>query len=155
MSAEKLKNTKLANMDSKILTREKSKNLGITSSKNLQKCTGNKITSMDILNNALSTLPGICSNCKSKNSISIISVHGDPRFRYGLSEKLLFHCSDCNKYITFSSSKTTNSRFSSAYEINIRSVLASISIGRAGLSKFCSTIWTYHLLLLHRVTITF
>ena len=29
VSAEKLKNTKLANMDSKILAREKSKNLGI------------------------------------------------------------------------------------------------------------------------------
>ena len=127
MSAEKLKNTKWANMGSKILTREKSKNLGITSSKNLQKCTGNKITSMDILKNALSTLPGICSNCKSKNSISIISVHEDPRFKYVLSEKLLFHCSDCNKYITsFNSSKTTNSKLSSAYEINIRSVLASL-----------------------------
>ena len=82
----------------------------------------------------------MCSDCKSKNSISIISVHEDPRFKYVLSEKLLFHCSDCNKYITsFNSSKTTNSKLSSAYEINIRYVLASISIGRAGLSKFCST----------------
>ena len=122
-------------MDSKILTREKSKNLRITSSKNLQKCTRNKIISMDILNSVLSTLPGICSNCKSKNSI--ISVHEDPHFKYGLSEKLFFHCSDCNKYITsFNSSKTTNSKLSSAYEINIRSVLASVSIGCASLSKF-------------------
>ena len=86
----------------------------------------------------MAKLPGICSNCKLKNSI--ISVHEDPRFKYGLSEKLLFHCSDCSKYITsFNSSKTTNSKLSSAYEINIRYVLASISIGRAGLSKFCST----------------
>ena len=140
-------------MDSKILTREKSKNLRITSSKNLQKCTRNKIISMDILNSVLSTLPGICSNCKSKNSI--ISVHEDPHFKYGLSEKLLFHCSDCNKYITsINSSKTTNSKLLSAYEINIRSVLASVSIGCASLSKFVEQ-WTYHVLLLHPVTVTF
>ena len=37
----------------------------------------------------------------------------------------------------------------------ISSVLASVSIGRAGLSKFCIVQWTYHLLLLHHVTITF
>ena len=44
-------------MDSKSKVRsEKSKNLGITSSKDLQKCTGNKIISMDILNSVLSTL---------------------------------------------------------------------------------------------------
>lgn len=61
MSDEKLKNTKLANMDNKILKRKKSKNLGITSSKTLQKCNGNKIISMDILNSVLSRLPGICS----------------------------------------------------------------------------------------------
>ena len=105
MSAEKLKNTKLANMDSKILTREKSKNLGITSSKDLQKCTGNKFISMDILNSVLSTLPSIYSTCKSKNSIIDIlnivkSVHEDPQFKHGLSEKLLFHFSNCNEYLT-------------------------------------------------------
>ena len=42
-----------------MLTREKSKNLGITSSKDLQECTGNKIISIDILNSVLSSLPGI------------------------------------------------------------------------------------------------
>ena len=64
---------------------------------------------MDILNSVLSTLPGICSNYKSENPI--ISVHEDPRFKYGLSENLLFHCSNCNKYNTsFDSSKTTNSK---------------------------------------------
>ena len=51
--------SQLAHMDNKILTREKSKNLGITSSKDLQKCAGNKIISIDILNSVLSTLPGI------------------------------------------------------------------------------------------------
>ena len=63
MSAEKLipscRVSQLANMDNKKLTREKSKNLGITSSKDLQKCTGNKIIGLDILNSVLSTLPGI------------------------------------------------------------------------------------------------
>ena len=93
MSDEKLKNTKLANMDNKILKRKKSKNLGITSSKTLQKCTGNKIISMDILNSVLSTLPGICS------SNSIISVHEGPRFKHGLLEKLLFHCSNCSNIL--------------------------------------------------------
>ena len=103
MSFEKLKNTELANMDSKILTRETSKNLGITASKDLQKCTGNKFISMDILNSVLSTLPSICRTCKSKNSIIDIlniSVHEDPQLKHGLSEKLLFHCSNCNEYLT-------------------------------------------------------
>ena len=63
MSAEKLipscRVSQLANMDNKMLTREKSKNLGITSSKDLQECTGNKIISIDILNSVLSSLPGI------------------------------------------------------------------------------------------------
>ena len=47
-------------MDNKILTREKSKILSITSSKDLQNCAGNKIIRMDILNCVLSTLSGIC-----------------------------------------------------------------------------------------------
>ena len=127
MSAEKLKNTKLANMDSKILTREKSKSRYYFIKKSTKmywkkyyRYGHTKQCSLDITWH-------MCSDCKSKNSISIISVHEDPRFKYVLSEKLLFHCSDCNKYITsFNSSKTTNSKLSSAYEINIRSVLASL-----------------------------
>ena len=69
MSDEKLKNTKLAKVDNKILTRKKSKNVGITSSKTLQKCTVNKIISMDISNSVLSTLPGICSNSLVLNMV--------------------------------------------------------------------------------------
>ena len=93
---------------------------------------------MDILN-SVSTSPGICSNCKSKNTI--ISVPEEPHFKYRLIEKFLFDYSNCNKYITsFNSGKTTRSKLPSAYENNIRSVLASISVGRAGLSKFCCTV---------------
>ena len=44
-------------MDSNILTRKKTKNLEISSSKPLLKHTGNAIISMDIPNSVLSTLP--------------------------------------------------------------------------------------------------
>ena len=51
-----------------------------------------------------------------------------------------FYSSNFNKYsIPFNSSKIANLKLSSVYQVNIRCVLASLSIGRAGLSKFCST----------------
>ena len=50
------------------------------------------------------------------------------------------YSSNFNKYsIPFNSSKIANLKLSSVYQVNIRCVLASLSIGRAGLSKFCST----------------
>ena len=58
-------------------------------------------------------------------------------FKYGLSEKLLFHCSNFNKYIaSFNSSKARNSKLSSAYLKLISSLfLDLISINQSCWSK--------------------
>ena len=72
---------------------------------------------------------------------TIISVPQEPHFKFRLVEKLLFNCSNCNKRITsFNYGKTTHPKLQSAYENNIRSVLAPIPVGRASLSKFCCTV---------------
>ena len=95
---------------------------------------------MDILNSVLSTLPDICINCSSENSIIRCMSSRGSCFKYGLSEKLLFHCSNCKKYNTsFNSIQTRNSKLSSDYmKLMSGLFLHLISIGCASLNKLCS-----------------
>ena len=83
----------------------------------------------------------ICKVCRHYKSSLDIKTTGED----GLAEHLVFVCSNCKNESPFETSEklTSNSRSDKrggryGYEVNRRSAIASVSIGYAGLEKFCS-----------------
>lgn len=76
----------------------------------------------------------ICSKCKNKQSK--LQLYEISNKRAGLCESLQWVCSLCKHSTEFKTS--TSSTPLSAYDVNIRSVYASQTLGRAGLVKFCN-----------------
>ena len=82
----------------------------------------------------------ICKKCKHKQGI--MQVFEDQKARKGLAEKLVLKCSNCTNKIVFFTSENTVSckgtRGFKPFDVNVRSVHCSQTIGHAGLSKFCA-----------------
>ena len=72
----------------------------------------------------------ICSICK--NSESKLTLHEDLTSRAGLCESLSWQCNICKQYTYFKTSmRGSQSATLPAYDVNIRSVYASQTMGRA------------------------
>ena len=104
-------------------------------------CTkSNMIVSKHLLIKALKKA-AVCRVCRNYKSCLDIKTTGED----GLAEHLVFVCSNCKNESPFETSEklSSNSRSDKrggryGYEVNRRSAIASVSIGYAGLEKFCS-----------------
>ena len=83
----------------------------------------------------------VCRVCRNYKSCLDIKTTGEG----GLAEYLVFVCSNCKYESPFETSEklSSNSRSDNrggryGYEVNRRSAISSVSIGYAGLEKFCS-----------------
>ena len=101
---------------------------------------GNVIMDKELLSECISK-SAICSTCKkSKSKLELWKVNKNN----GLAEQLLLICSVCKKQTLLETSKKMASErqdgrgAKSAFEVNRRSVSAGLSIGRAGLIKYCA-----------------
>ena len=87
---------------------------------------------MDMLNDSLQCLSPknfCCEKCSLKSKIVL---YEDPKKKYGLTEKLMFYSGNCkNTLKSLNTSKATSLSNSNikAFEVNIRSILATVPIG--------------------------
>ena len=131
------KANKRENVSEGPITRRQSLSLSHTSKKS--KPLGNAIIDKELLEECI-VKSAVCSSCR-KSKLELCQDEKD-----GLAEHLCLICSHCNaKTVLETSKKITEHNFSdrkggkNPYEINRRSVMASLSIGHAGLEKFCAT----------------
>ena len=141
MSAEKILNNKDFHVSSDhvgVKTRATNIKLGFVS----KKCgksvvaNGNKIVNMSISNDSVAD-SFMCKTCRSPRAK--VSIMEYPESKCGLAEKLIISCSNCkasNPFFTSSRINATTAK--KVFQINARSVHASLSVGQAGLAQFCA-----------------
>ena len=94
-----------------------------------------EITDFNLLNACLESA-ALCRSWKNPKGKLFIRRHQSAS--YGLANKFEIACSTCNFIANFFSSERLSSS-TKKFDINIRSVYASQTIGHTGLSEFCST----------------
>ena len=115
------------------ITRRRAKLLDLKERKSrLVEPSGMSIIDTKILADAIRS-SAICKNCKSPSTLTLMK---DTSMKRGLAEHFHLMCSICESSTKFSSSNRTKN--DKCYEVNLRSVNASLPIGHAGLSKFCT-----------------
>ena len=133
ISAEKLLNTDFQSSDSKIITRNTGKRLGLSQRKaHVLEARGLKIQDFSLLQQCLESF-AVCSKCKS--SKSRLKIFEDNRKRKGLGECLFIKCSSCGAKQSFFSSKKMPGK-GSGFEVNRRAAIALPS--RGTLKRFCA-----------------
>ena len=80
----------------------------------------------------------VCKNCLNKDTQIDIKV--DHQKREGLAEKLSIECKHCKYTTPLSVSNRIGGKGGGALELNLRSVIASLSMGHAELERFCGII---------------
>ena len=76
----------------------------------------------------------ICKYCKKARGK--LTIKENNRARKGLAECVIFSCNYCSKEtITYTSQKVGDGN--AMFDVNIRSIYASLPFGREGLAKFC------------------
>ena len=116
-----------------------SEKLGLTQSSKVPKpADGYKIIDMKLFQQCISEF-AVCTHCKSTKSK--LQMHSNPSSQYGLAEKLVLKCSNCQvSSIFFTSDRVLTSVKKKSFDINVRSVHASQQgMGLAGLKKFCAS----------------
>ena len=145
-SETKLKNTSFSVLEASPTKRQKTRaasmKLGFKSKQRKPfPCTGYQVLDMSLLGANLSSF-AVCGVCKKKNTIQLLT--DNRKQRYGLAEHFVLKCKRCsNEKICCTSKKTVQkgrkAKKTSCYDVNIRSVLASQSMGRTQLGQFCAT----------------
>ena len=137
-SKQKLANSSLvAITESQSPTKKKpvtrrAKIISQASKRRLEEPSGMSIMDTKILAAAIIS-SAICKNCKNPRSkLTLLSTCK----KSGLAEHFRLVCSVCQSTTKFSTSNKAN--HDQSYEVNLRSVNASLPIGHAGLSKFCT-----------------
>ena len=131
VSFEKIMNSSVGNPS--MLTRSQRNQFGFCTKSNM-------IVNKHLLIKALKKA-AVCRVCRNYKSNLDIRTTGED----GLAEHLVFVCSNCKSESPFVTSEKLTSNLRSdkrggryGYEVNRRLAIASVSIGYAGLEKFCS-----------------
>ena len=116
-------------------TRKNTLQLGLRKEKLLRPPSGYKIIDLSLLQDSLENF-AVCAKCK-KGKVTIMLNSAK---KYGLAEEYNLSCDKCNYTVSSNTSKRTFvNQKSSAYDVNVRSVLASQSMGHTALEQFCAT----------------
>ena len=104
------------------------------------KAKGYKIIESTLLNDCVKK-SSICGHCCNQDSNMILNENVFERC--GLAESLFFQCDKCFHKTNFTTSKVVSDNYHKhrkPYDVNVRSVYASqsIGVGRAGLEKLCA-----------------
>ena len=136
-SQKKLLNSSFNKLDSDqtVLTRTKTKSLGLGSTCHTESASGFKLQDSSLLKECISSA-AICSACRDPKSK--LQLFQNNRLREGLAEHLYLECSICEAQTPLMTSKRLGGRGGGAHEVNRRAVLASPQMGHAGLSQFCA-----------------
>ena len=134
---KKLLNSSFNKLDSDqtVLTRTKTKSLGLGSTCHTESASGFKLQGSSLLKECISSA-AICSACRDPKSK--LQLFQNNRLREGLAEHLYLECSICEAQTSLMTSKRLGGRGGGAHEVNRRAVLASPQMGHAGLSQFCA-----------------
>ena len=141
VSDEKLKNSSLKKsplMKGRRLTRAISQRAGLSNRKINFLPSGYSLIALENLQTAISQA-AICTLCKDPRSrLSLVETVGKKR---GLAQMFTLNCSVCSIVTEFCSSRRSGQRVSGPYDINTRSVHASLSggLGHSGLAKICAS----------------
>lgn len=135
-SSEKLKNSLFSRLYIG-KTRSQSRRYGVRRLHVKSKASCYKVMDAELLSSSILNA-AICGHCKDLKSRLVLQQL--PEKRAGLCETLQWECSACHHVTKFQTSKKgiKGSMSIPAYDVNIRSVYGSQTIGRAGLSKFCN-----------------
>ena len=118
------------------LTRSSIAKLGLRTDQN-SIITSYKLIDPALLNESLVSA-GICKHCCKDPKSHLVLENMSGGSRMGLAEKLILKCSKRKIVHSFNSSKQIHSN--QAYDVNMRSVYASQTMGHTGLKGFCETI---------------
>ena len=142
-SENKIKNSDLFNKSfitespskkNRRLTRSLTENLGFRQTSSFQ--SKYEMIDIELLNSCLQSA-ALCRSCK--NSKGKLFIRQRQSASFGLSKKLEIACTTCNFVDQFHTSERLSSSSSTKkFDINVRSVYASQTIGHTGLSEFCS-----------------
>ena len=140
VSDEKLKNSSLKKspVKGRRLTRAISQRAGLSSRKINFLPSGYSLIALENLQTAISQA-AICTLCKDPRSrLSLVENVGKKR---GLAQMFTLNCSVCSNVTEFCSSRRGEQHVSGPYDINTRSVHASLSggLGHSGLAKICAS----------------
>lgn len=137
MSAKKLVNSSFEKFEREkgIVTRRNAREVRLGSTPDTEVANGFKIQDASLLSECISAA-AICNSCKKSSSKLQLFQRNDKED--GLSESLFLKCSFCEVETPLVTSNRLGGRRGGACEVNRRSVLASQSMGHAGLSQFCS-----------------
>ena len=136
ISQKKLLNSSFHKLDSQaVLTRTKTKTLGLGSTSRTESASGFKLQDASLLKECISSA-AICSACRDPKSK--LQLFQNNRLREGLAEHLYLECSICEAQTPLLTSKCLGGRGGGAQEVNRRAVLAAPQLGHAGLTQFCA-----------------
>ena len=137
ISQKKLLNSSFEKLESDqaVLTRTKTKTLGLGSTSHTESASGFKLQDASLLKECISSA-AICSTCRDPKSK--LQLFQNNKLREGLAEHLYLECSICEAQTPLLTSKRLGGRGGGAQEVNRRAVLAAPQLGHAGLTQFCA-----------------
>jgi hypothetical protein len=121
--------------DQAVLTRTKTKTLGLGSTCHTDSASGFKLQDASLLKECISS-GAICSACRDPKSK--LQLFQNNRSREGVAEHLYLQYSICEAQTPLLTSKRLGGRGGGAQEVNRRAVLAAPQLGNAGLTQLCS-----------------